>query len=98
MIFFVAYADLPSPPPPAPYVAPAPLPAPPAPPPTPPAPGGRDLCPLGTFKTDGTACPHPAYWGLAQGSDVPGRTLGSTDAAYGKALTDELCEVKPWTC
>lgn len=100
MIFFVAYADLPSPPPPPAVIVTTPIAAPP-----PAAPIRRvrgaeqpQPCPLGSFASDGRPCPHPAYYGLAQGSDIPGQTLGSTDPAYGQSLTDQICEAKPWIC
>lgn len=101
MIFFAAIADLPSPPPPAPYVVSVPA-APMVKPetPLPPAPSVQrgSTCPVGSFQSDGRPCPHPAFWGLAKGSDVPGQTLGSTDAAYGADLSRQVCEAKPWMC
>ena len=35
---------------------------------------------------------------VAPGSDIPGQTLGSTDAAYGADLNGQLCAVKPEFC
>lgn len=32
------------------------------------------------------------------GGDVPGQTLGSTDAGYGAALAAAICDAAPWRC
>lgn len=102
MFFPVAVSDLPTPPPPPPVVltVPAPVSAPPA-VIVVTTTTTRPLAVSGHYSCQGEVCsldPDPTPHPLAPGSDVPGQTLGSLDPAYGKSLSDQLCEVKAWLC